>query len=150
MPLSDFLSPDDKESFVSARFTPRKVIRRHCTFTTPHKPKFLVISSIKSETAFLVINSAIPQFIQNKKHLNDCQVLIDKSSHDFLTHDSYVDCTKTYYEDTAQIFSELVADTGSLKGEVSDTVRNNILVALRNSPTLSSGEIEMLVAAISK
>lgn len=150
MPLSDFLSDSDKEVFVSSRFTPRRVIRRHCTFTTPPKQKLLVVSSIKAETAFLVINSKIPSFIETKKHLRECQVLIDKASHDFLDHDSYVDCTKTYYEDTPEIFKELVADTGNLKGVVSDSVSNNILEALRNSPTIPIGEIELLMTAISK
>lgn len=150
MPLSDFLSDTDKEKFVTLRFTPCRVIRRHCSFTTPPKQKFLVISCIRAETAFLVINSKIPSFIESKKHLRDCQILIDKASHDFLSHDSYVDCTKTYYEDTPEIFNELVADTGNLKGEISDSVKSNILEALRNSPTISSGEIELLVAAISK
>src|SRR5450759_320835 len=145
MQLSDFLSDTDKEKYVRSRFTPCRVIRRYCIFTAPPKQKFLVISCIKAETAFLVINSKIPSFIVSKKHLCDCQVLIDKSSHDFLDHDSYVDCTKTYYEDTPEIFKELVADTGNLKGEVSDSVRKNILEALRNSPTISSGEIGMLI-----
>jgi hypothetical protein len=147
--IGDSLSDEQREEFIRSRLVPGAVIYRRCDFTKPPKPKYLVIANVRSDTAVLVINTAINSFVQQKQHLLDCQVAIDSASHGFLDHDSYIDCTEPEYIDTALLLSELMNDLRGLKGNINDKVRGDIINAINDSYTISQAEINLLITSLS-
>ncbi len=149
MVLGDFLSDNQKKEHIRSRLTPGAVIYRHCDFTKPTKHKYLLVVNVRSETTVLVINSEIHAFIKSKPHLLACQVPIDQASHNFLHHDSFIDCRQTAYIDSAILVNELLSDLGGLKGQISDAVRHKVINAIQGSPTMPRGEIDMLVSSLS-
>lgn len=149
MVIGDYLPADKKEEYIRSRLVPGAVIYRHCDFTTPPKIKYLVIANVRSETAVLVINTEIHPFIKSNPHLLDCQVQIDKASHDFLDYDSFIDCKEVHYIDTADLVTELLDDAGGLKGALSEAVRTDVIKAVGQSYTMPQGEVAMLVASLS-
>lgn len=148
MVVGDHLPDDQKEEFIRARLVPGAVIYLHCRFTTPPKLKYLLVARVSAETAVLVINSQIPAFKQVRPHLRECQVCIDVANHDFLEHDSFIDCTEAHYCDTTAVIEEMMADLGKYKGGVSAEVRALVVTAIAESYTMTEGEKPPLIAAL--
>ncbi len=97
----------------------------------------------------LIINSEINAFKQSRFHLLECQVPIDRASHPFLEHDSFVDCSQTHYEDTEQLRSQFLADITNIKDLLSAEVRIRIIRAVQNSYVLERSEKQKLIEALS-
>ena len=148
MVLGDHLNEDKKRAYIHGKLKPGQVIYRFCDFTTPPKYKYLVIVKVQTETTVLVINSKINPFIQSLKHLLDVQVPIKKSSHSFLDHDSFVDCTTTASIETADLFREIMAQMDILRGEVTQELKTSLIDAIQQSFTLTQFEISELVASL--
>jgi len=148
--LGDALSPAQKEAFIQSRLVPGAVIYRHCDFTAPPKYKYLVVANVREDTAVLVINFEINTFIRQRQHLLDCQVGINVASHNFLSHDSFIDCTEPEYIDTALLFGELMHDLRGLQGNIAGPVRTEVIGAISSSLTISQAEISLLVTSLSK
>ncbi|MHB8409537.1 MAG: hypothetical protein ACYDHY_15845 [Acidiferrobacterales bacterium] len=150
MVIGNGLPEDQKKGYIRSRLTPGAVIYRHCDFTNPPKPKYLLVVNVRAETAVLLINSEIHQFIKSKPHLLACQVPIDYASHDFLDHDSFIDCRQAEYIDSAILVNELLRDLGGLRGRISDATRHKVINAIKGSPTMPQVEINTLVSSLSQ
>jgi hypothetical protein len=74
---------------------------RNCPHTYPIlKDKFVAIVCRDIEFMGFFINTTINQFIQKRPALLACQVIIQVSDYGFLSHNSYIDCSKLYpFED---------------------------------------------------
>jgi hypothetical protein len=84
----------------------------------------------------LVINTRPAPYIQDKQHLMDDQVPIDKASHECLTHDSVVACHELHEIDQRDVENALVQEIDNLKGMVSNNVRAEIVRAVNASVNL--------------
>lgn len=100
------------------------VIRLFCDFTTPPKHKYLMIASTEPLQVF-IINSEIPEFIKRNKSLLADQVDIPQIDHQFLTHDSVLNCIEAHRAfDISHLKSELVANFSEV---YKDTLRGYLL-----------------------
>jgi len=71
-----------------------------CRFTKPPKSKFVAIVCANPKLYGFLINSTVCQFVQDRPELKECQVIITESQYRFLTHTSFVDCSKHFeFED---------------------------------------------------
>ena len=148
MVIGDSFSSDDKEEYVRSHLIPGAVMRRRCDFTIPVKIKYLVVAHVRSETAVLVVNSEIHPYVQRRASLLDCQVKLDKQSHCFLDHDSYIACREAYYLDTADLLAELQDDIASIKGMLSPDVRSAVTKAIESSFTMPREQINLLLSSL--
>lgn len=71
----------------------------------------------------LIVNTRPAPFIQANQHLLDDQVPLDKASHGFLDHDSYIACHELHDVAVREIENALVADMDNIKTMLSDTCR---------------------------
>lgn len=142
MILGDHFPGVLKKAKIRDQLIPGQVVYLHCDFIKPNpKNKYLLIASIKPQVLLYIINTSIHEFISSRPHLLAVQVKIDLENHDFLDHDSYIDCVDTIrgfnYEELESI---LLSEMDRLKGPISSDVRAQVLAATKASITLSSRE----------
>ncbi len=96
------------------------------------KNKFVVVMYSCTEYALgFVINSRITEYVSNRKDLLTCYAALDQLDHsNFLTHNSFVDCSSPYTF-TLENFSE-----SSKCGSLSESARINVLEAVRKCKIL--------------
>ncbi len=149
MVIGDYLSDEQKRQYIHSRLVPGAVIYRFCDFTKPPKPKYLLVVQVQEKIAVLVINSTINRFTQSHKYLLDSQVSVDQTSHTFLDHDSFINCSEAEYLDTTDLIEEIMADMDKIKGKITNQLKAAVIVTIQDSFTLSPAEIASLVASLS-
>ena len=131
------MSPPPSHPTHKQILTPGNVLLLFCDFTTPPKEKFLLLVSINSGILFFLINSKINDFKKDSPDLLESQVLLDKKTHPFLTHDSWIDCSKVIRAfDAAEVFQQINSKLGSLKGAITNESRKKIRAAVNDSRLL--------------
>lgn len=150
MRLGDALSHEDKLRYIRERVVPGSIFHYYCEFTNPPKHKFIVIGRTLPPTIVFLINSDISPWLQARPHLRDCQVGILKSDHnDFLTHDSFLDCTQAERRvSLEQLEQVMMDDLTSFKGWVTAREREAVLYAVGVCRTLSAQEKSWLAEAL--
>jgi hypothetical protein len=137
-----------RQQIIRKRLVPGCIVWLHCSFTRPPKDKFLVLGSL-DPPLWLIINSRVHPFIVKKAALASCQVTIDKKEHQFLNHDSFIDCTGVHRVAMDEVYSQVEQDFKRLKGNVSDEVKVQILAAVKAGLTLTKQEQEAIIRALS-
>ncbi len=150
MNLGDHFPKALKKAKIRDQLVPGQVVYLHCDFTKPNpKNKYLLIASIQPQVLLYIINSSIHDYISSRPHLLAVQVAIDLKNHNFLEHDSYINCVDTIrcfnYEELESI---LLTDMDRLKGPISTDVRAQVLAATKASTTLSSREQDWILASL--
>jgi hypothetical protein len=110
---------------------------------TIHEKRFVVVS-VSDHTVTFVINTAISTFLQARPALLKCQVAMPVADHDFMAHDSHVDCSRTRSYATNEVVRGLVSQPDWVLGTISAALREAILAAVKFSPTLSAKEVALL------
>jgi len=137
MVLGDHFPEPEKLNWIQQRLTPWSVIYVPVHFSNPPpKEKFLVIARVHTDTLALVINSVPPPFIRRRANLLACQVPIKCSSHTFLSHDSYIDCTESILLKTHEIEEQILGDIRRMKGEIAQDMRQHVIDAVKKSPKM--------------
>jgi hypothetical protein len=97
-----------------------------------HEKRFVVVH-VDEYTVTCIINSNISAFLKNKPDMLRCQVAMHLASHPFMSHNSHVDCSRmrTY---------ELAQKTDWVLGNITATLRDEMIAAIKFAPTLSSAE----------
>lgn len=148
--LGDFFPDSFREEFSQARgILPGDVIRIHCDFTTPPKFKLLVIVCC-DPLLVLIVNSEIHDYIQTNQNLLDCQVDLPESDHDFLDHDSHVNCVEAHTSvNIDDLKASIAADYGSvLRGRVLDVYMREIYIAVGKSKRMERRDKRRILAAL--
>lgn len=137
MVLGDHFPEAERLDWIRQRLTPWSVIYVPVRFSNPpHKEKFLIIARVHTDMLAFVINSTPALFIRRRANLLACQVAIKCSSHDFLSYDSYIDCTEPIVLKTHEIEEQILSNTSRMKGEIAQDVRQHVIDAVKNSPRM--------------
>lgn len=127
---------------------PGQVLYLYCEFTHPHKDKFLVVAYAAPILGLLVINSEIPEYIQKRSPLKQCEVKIDVASHGFLAYDSYIDCQQVITSLTKDhMEKQLLNDMSRLKGMIAESVREQVIAAVKACEKLKPREKNRVLTA---
>jgi hypothetical protein len=101
-----------------------------------HEKRFIVLN-ISDETLTCVINSKISPLLSTRPHLLKCQVLVKASLHPFMDWDSHADCSRVRSYPTAEVISQLCREPSWIMGEITESLRDDILAGLKASITTS-------------
>lgn len=100
-----------------------------CTHTKPFpKHKFIIIVCFENTPMGFLINSQINQYVQSRPKLMPCEVKIEQHEHQFLSHDSFVDCR--------DLFPFTNNELNDLRGTIVEQSRKDILLAVAACPVL--------------
>ncbi|CAI2407274.1 hypothetical protein [Serratia liquefaciens] len=138
--LGSLLSAGQAEQLTSTLLRAGAVIYMHCNFTTPPKNKYLVVVCCEPELLVLVINSEVNGFVQSRPELLDCQVDVPKADHDFLDHDSVVDCVETQTAfNLTEVRDALFTNSRSVyRGRLANYVIREVIDAVDRSETMEA------------
>jgi hypothetical protein len=152
MDLTGLVSPEDRTKFVRERLIAGVVIKLHCPFTDPPKPKrLLIVAADRARPLFFLINTEPTNFAKANKQLI-AQHLPLASSENFLDHDSYLDCSNAYdHFNKAEIENTLIQDTTLILGNLAPQTAARVLEVITNDPpALSPIHISTISDELSK
>lgn len=150
MILGDHFPPDVKRKNIKEQLQPGRVVYLYCEFTVPKpKDKYLLLGCVDPLPLFLVINSKISDFIQERSDLLRCQAKLDSANHGFLDHDSFVDCREAISVFSIDdIIEQLLNDMNRIKGMISDDARDDVLSAVKMCTVLPKREKDWLIKGL--
>jgi len=148
--LGSIFGDTDRRLFVERQLVPGVVIYLEISFPQVTKSKYLVLVGEAQPDCFtFIINSETNRFIESSPDLNACQVSIDAESHTFLRHNSTIACHEVLYLSKEAVVAELISDTARIKGEISHTVRQEILAAVKFARTIDLYTQQIIINALS-
>lgn len=135
------------EQLADAKLIAGAVIYMPCDFTTPPKDKFLLVACCEPELLVLIINSEINPFITERPELLACQVDIPHADHDFLHHDSFVNCVQTHTAfKMTSVRAAIVANYSKVyKGRLADYVIRQVIEAVDRSEVMEGRHSKMII-----
>jgi hypothetical protein len=148
--LGDHFPADKVRDHVIKHLSPGCVIRIEVTFPEKTKPKFLILVADRDpDYLTFVVNSETHPYIAARPKLAMCQVSIDAVGHPFLKRDSQIACHQVLSLKRTEVLKALTADISCIKGQVSESVREQIIAAVKFAVTLSDGEKTAIIDALS-
>jgi hypothetical protein len=109
-----------------------------CDFLNRPKDKFVVVVCTNPRLLLFLFNSEIAQFIQHKSHLLRCQVSLCASDHQFLDHDSHLDCSYVVDKLTEEeLIRQVEANMSRMSGELNEAALSEVLSAVEAARTIS-------------
>jgi hypothetical protein len=142
--------PDDfRLAQIRRRLKPGVVIKlfRRMDDGRLHEKRFVVLH-VDAHTTTCVINSEISQFIRARPALARCQVLMPLAHHDFMDHDSHIDCSRVRSFLTDEVVADLMTRPEWILGDASGTCRVDIMAGIKASKTLSVAEVERICESL--
>jgi hypothetical protein len=113
-----------------------------------HEKRFVVLD-VDDHTITCVINSEISQFIRARPALLRCQVLMQAVQHEFMDHDSHVDCSRIRSFLTEEVLADLMSRPEWILGDAADSCCEDISAGIKASETLSVAEVERICSSLS-
>jgi hypothetical protein len=150
MNLSHLFSDEDKLKSFTGQFNPGRVLYLFCNFTQPPKEKYLLVVSTNPIILMFVINSEINPFKASKAHLLKAQLPVTITEHDFLDHDSFIDCSQVITQNDfrlEEIHKQVLKDMTRIKGTITPLLAQNILDVVTLSRTLVKDDIHSIINA---
>ncbi len=113
-----------------------------------HEKRFVVID-VNIDTVTLVINTEISRFIENKPHLLKCQVLMKVDEHPCMEYDCHVDCSRARLYSEEEVRNQLMGNPKWILGEISESLRDEIMNALKHSNQISPIDVAQYCDSLS-
>lgn len=149
MPLGDLFSVEERRDSIRRQLTPGRVFKLFCAFTNPQKDKYLLLACTQPRPLLFIINSEISEYIKKREHLHKCQVPISAGGHDFLKHDSYIDCSEARTDfHLIDIERQVLEDMSRIKGLVAQNVKDELLKAVDATNTISRQHKKWIVEGL--
>lgn len=147
--LGDRFPENVRRELAVGQLTAGRVLYLRCDFTNPPKEKYIVVVAPEDPPLILIVNSNVAAFINAQPDLKNCQVTLRAADYDFLRHDSFLDCSKTFDSMSRdEIVGQLVADFSRIKGELSVAARGKVLGAVRQARTISAAHKRRILAVL--
>ena len=151
MSLGSSFPPAFIEAQIRRQLAPGAVIKlRQVMDDGVLQEKRFVVLHVDERTITCVINSQVGAFLNARPALLTCQVAMSAVAHDFMSHDSHVDCSRARTYRTSDVVRELVAQPGWVLGTITTELRDAMVAALKFSPTLSAAEVAALCASLAQ
>lgn len=151
MTLGSFFPPALLESTIRRNLVPGAVIKqREVMDDGVLQEKRFVVLQVDERTITCVINSEIGAFLKARPAMLKCQVAMAAAAHPFMSHDSHVDCSRARTYRTSDVVRELIAQPDWVLGNITTDLCDEIVAALKFSPTLSAVEAASLCESLAQ
>lgn len=143
MALGDLFPEEFRREF-SERIVERgTVIRTHVSFTHPPKVKlFVVLGANKERIVFglLLINSQVNPHIFRDPIIRSWHIPLKAMDYDFLSHDSFVDCTQLLEKDHATLLESVRETPSIVVGKLTDSDFESVRKAFKATTTIATND----------
>jgi hypothetical protein len=147
--LGNAFPPDIRRGYIEKHLVPGTVVRINVKFPNQTKTKYLLLVADEDPDYWtFIINTDINQFVKNRPELLKCQVAVDASNNQFLAHDSHVACHELMRMRREEMIRELMDSTDSMKGQISDDIKTEVIAAVKFAKTISEAEKSIVIAAL--
>ncbi len=141
MALGDYLSDKAKSILKPSPNTLKKgsVLRAFVQDTNPPKIKIFIVVGFDETYTFLAtvfVNTEINLNINFSAELQSLHVLLEAEGRDFLTHDSYVDCSDILPKEVQEIQHAMKNKPEIVIGEISEEDLKIIIDTILRSPKI--------------
>ena len=139
--LGNFFSDELKNQWANDNLKIGPVLRLFDNETNPPKFKLWIIVGFDTEMlscAQIYINSKINTNIFRTIEAQNLHLKLEAENRSYLTHDSYVDCSELEIRRVSEIRALIVEDAERHKGELADEDLADILLKLREAPTIET------------
>ncbi|HTU64721.1 MAG TPA: hypothetical protein VMF52_02120 [Steroidobacteraceae bacterium] len=142
--------PDDYlQAQIRRRLKPGVVLKlfRRMDDGRVHEKRFVVVH-VDAHTTTCVINSEISPFIRARPSLLRCQVMMQVAQHDFMHHDSHIDCSRVRSFLTDEVIADLMTRPEWILGDASEQCRSDIIAGIKSTETLSVSDVARICDAL--
>ncbi len=139
-PLGDSFPEGFKKRFAQTNLKVGSVIKAFVTDTNPPKTKrFIVIgiSADKLAVGTLYVNSEINPNLFKTEELRNLHLKLQAHGRDYLSHDSFADCSKVYEKDFDDLLSVLEDDASNLLGELNTEDLKSVKQKVKEARTIA-------------
>lgn len=141
--LGDFFPTGVQEEFRERNLKAGSVFKILATNTTPPKEKRLVLVAVNDELAlvgYLFINSEINLLCLDTDELRNLQIYLECAHRNYLSHDSYLDCSNLMEIPLEELKTVFAADRDIFLGELSEEDFLATIEKVTNAPTISNNK----------
>jgi len=150
--LGDAFPPDLRRASVIANVRKGLVTRDFLEEITHPKIKIFILVGLEIDSLtakFVLINSAIPLFIQRDPEKRSCQLEIGPDKYDFLDHTSYADCQMVISVPIRKLVDRLLKGEAEIRGHLSDTDLQLVLGYVTASKSVARNDKTAVAAPFS-
>lgn len=139
--LGDLFPQSFRKDFAERNIQIGSVIRHFAKDTIPPKIKYFIVVGFADDQILLgtvFINTNINSNLFKTEYLKGLHVPLDSAIHDFIEHDSFIDCSTIRERSIQEMKQLLESDPESFKGTVSDTLLETICQTIKTATTIST------------
>lgn len=143
MSLGDLFPEEFRREFSMRSVERGTVIRTHFTETNPPKIKlFVVLGGSKDKIVFgvVLINSQINPHIFRSSALRSWHVPILSSDYEFLSHDSFIDCTQLFEKETTALLAAVSNSPEVVVGKLMESDFEAVSRAIKAATTIAKSD----------
>lgn len=112
------------------------VIYLEVAFRQGDRNKYLVVLDVDTKVHTLTVNTEINPFF-GLGEFGKCYVEIDQHSHQFLDHNSFIDCNQIIKLNLPDVIAEMRSNSDCVKGSLSNDVVTAVIAAIQRTPGIS-------------
>ena len=147
--LGDSFPRAERDEYVVRHLRPAQILHLFCEFVSPQKDKYLLLAHVADRPLLFAINSRIPVFVERSPDLRASQIKMSASLHDFLEHDSFINCAEVIrYFSLAEVREQLLNDVGRIKGELAAATTKRVIQAVGDAKTISARHKKLIIASL--
>lgn len=125
------------------------VLKLRCFFCKPEpKDKYFVVVSVEPEPILLFINSELNPFVARNPNLTPCHIEINGDAHEFLTHDSWINCCEPCIEFTTEEIETDLKYGGENCGKITKDTVKNIVAGIERSKTIKRKTKALILSSL--
>jgi hypothetical protein len=148
MNLRGALPPEVQRALVERTLSPGTIIHVYCPFISKPNNKFLLIACIDPDPVVFVINSKPHPFIL--RSFMDLQIRLDPTESDFLTHESFIDCSNPNDTMAMRDYVDLIINdpTAGRRMEINERTRTEVIKAIKRNRIMTPAMKRRLLSGL--
>jgi len=147
--VGDYFSAAEKQEHIDTELRSGRILYLYCQFTDPPKDKFLLLACRSDPPLLFMINSEIRGFIRRRPDLLSSQVRLKASVYNFLSHDSFMDCSEVINRFGEEaIINQILSDVGRIKGKISRAMKREVVAVVKKARTITPADKELIIQAL--
>jgi hypothetical protein len=147
--LGDSFPASLKRDAITRRLVPGVVVKFPWRLDDGRtKEKRFVVVHVSAQSVMCIINTKDVHFTFVEPALAVCQVRLPRQGHDFMDHDSHIDCSALRVFRTDEIQTILESSTERILGNVSADILLEMASALKRSPKIAPIELRAVLQSI--